>query len=64
METKCGRSFSGAGEIVAHTDAAANYLKELCAACASGDKSAARRALRGAISELEVARALFRPGLE
>jgi hypothetical protein len=38
--------------------------KELCGACANGDKAAARRALRQTISELEVARALLQTGLE
>jgi hypothetical protein len=39
--------------------AASRYLKELNAACANGDKAAARAALRRAISELETARAMF-----
>jgi DNA-binding GntR family transcriptional regulator len=64
MDTKRRRSFTGAAELVAHAEAATDYLKELCAACENGDKTAARKALRGAISELEVARALLRIGLE
>ena len=64
MDTKRRSSFTGAAELVAHAEAATDYLKELCAACKYGDKTAARKALRGAISELEVARALLRIGLE
>ncbi|WP_235782818.1 hypothetical protein [Bradyrhizobium murdochi] len=64
MDTKRRSSFTGAAELVAHAESAADYLKELCAACENGDKTAARKALRGAISELEVARALLRIGLE
>jgi hypothetical protein len=64
MATKGRSSFAGAAELVAHAEAATRYLKELCAASANGDKAAARRALRQAISELEVARALVQMGLE
>ena len=64
MATKRRSSFAGAAELVAHAEAATHYLKELYAACANGDKAAARRALRQAISELEVARALLQMGLE
>jgi hypothetical protein len=64
MDTKRRRSFAGAAELVAHAEAATEDLKELRAACENGDKAAARKALHGAISELEVARALLRIGLE
>jgi hypothetical protein len=64
MDKKGRRSFSGAADLVAHAEAATRYLKELCAACAIGDKAAARSALRRAISELEVARAMLRTGLD
>ena len=43
---------------------ASNYLKEVCAACEAGDKSAAQRALRQAIVELETARAGLQVGME
>jgi len=58
------KQLSGAAELVAHAEAATHYLKELYAASANDDKAAARRALRQAISELEVARALLQMGLE
>ncbi|MEH2528410.1 MULTISPECIES: hypothetical protein [unclassified Bradyrhizobium] len=64
MDTKRRRSFIGAAELVAQAEAATDYIKELCAACENGDKAAARKALCEAISELEVARALLRIGLE
>ena len=64
MNAKRESSFSGAAELVVHAEAASNYLKEVYAACVNGDKSAARRSLRRAISELETARALLRTGLE
>ncbi|MEH2535394.1 DNA-binding GntR family transcriptional regulator [Bradyrhizobium sp. AZCC 1588] len=64
MDTKRRSSFAGAAELVAHAESAADHLKELSAACENGDKTAARKALRAAISELEVARALLRIGLE
>lgn len=63
-DTKNGRSFAGAAELVMHAEAATQYVKDLCAACANGDKLAARKALRRAISELEVARAMLRTGAE
>jgi hypothetical protein len=59
MATKRRSSFAGAAELVAHAEAATQYLKELYAASAYGDKAAARRALRQVICELEVARALL-----
>jgi hypothetical protein len=58
------RSFEGAAELTQHAARAANYLKKVCAACAAGDKSAAQRALRQAINELETARAGVRTGHE
>ena len=61
MATKRRSRFAGAAELVAHAEAATHYLKELYAASANGDKAAA---LRQAISELEVARALLQMGLE
>jgi DNA-binding GntR family transcriptional regulator len=64
MATKRRSSFAGAVELVAHAEAETRYLEELCAACANGDKAAARRALRRVISELEVARSLLQTGLE
>ena len=57
-------SFAGAGDLIEHSLAASRYLKELNAACANGDKAAARAALRRAISELETARAMFQTGVE
>lgn len=64
MDTKRKTSFGGAADLVAQAEAAAEYLKELKIACANGDKRAARRSLRQAISELELARALLRTGLD
>ena len=58
------RSFAGAAELVQHTARANTYLKEVCAACAAGDKATAQRALRQAIIELETARAGLRVGRE
>jgi len=57
-------SFAGAADLVAHAEVATRYLKDLRSACASGDKASARAALRRAISELEVARAMLRTGAE
>jgi hypothetical protein len=64
IDAKSQRNFAGAAELVEHAETATRCLKELCAACANGDKVAARKALRRAISELEVARAMLRTGLE
>jgi hypothetical protein len=58
------RSFAGGAELVQHAARASAYLKEVCAACAAGDKAAAQRALRQAIIELETARAGLRIGRE
>jgi len=55
-------SFEGAADLAQHAARASNYLKEVCAACAAGDRTAAQRALRQAISELETARAGLRLG--
>ncbi|MDH2351908.1 hypothetical protein QCM77_04740 [Bradyrhizobium sp. SSUT18] len=63
-DTKRPRSFAGAAELVVHAEAATDHLKKLCAACADGDKAAARRSLRGAISELQVAQTMLRTGLD
>jgi hypothetical protein len=63
-DTKRRSGFAGAADLVAHAEVATRYLKDLCSACASGDKAAARAALRRAISELEVARAMLRTGGE
>ena len=63
-DPKRRRSFAGAAEVAAHVETAARYLKELTAACANGDKDHARTTLRRAISELQVARAMLRIGLE
>ncbi len=57
-------TFAGAVELTQHAVAASNYLKQVCAACAAGDKAAAQRALRQAMSELETARAGLRIGSE
>jgi hypothetical protein len=64
MDTKRKSSFAGAGDLVAHAETAAQHIKELKIACANGDKSAARRSLRQAISELELARAMLRIGAD
>jgi hypothetical protein len=64
MDTKRRSSFAGAAELAEHAEAASRYLKELSTACANGDKAVARKALRRAICELEVARAMLRTGLE
>jgi len=47
-----------------HASRASDYLKEVCAACEAGDKSAAQRAPRQAIAELETARAELQVGME
>ena len=57
-------TFAGAADLVAHAKAGARHLEDLCGACTNGDKAAARTALRQAISELEVARAMLQTGLE
>jgi hypothetical protein len=64
MDTKRRSSFSEASDVVAHAEVATQYLKELRVACANGDKRGARRALRQAISELELARAMLRIGID
>ncbi|MGY4568482.1 hypothetical protein QA639_09545 [Bradyrhizobium pachyrhizi] len=64
MDKKKTSSFVGAADIVAHAETAARHLKRLSIACSEGDKGEARQALRQAISELEVARALLRSGIE
>ena len=56
------RSFEGAADLAQHAARARKYLEEVCAACAAGDRAAAQRALRQAISELETARAGLRLG--
>ena len=63
-DTKRRSGFAGSADLVAHAEVATRFLKDLCSACANGDKAAARAALRRAISELEVARAMFRTGGE
>lgn len=57
-------SFAGAADIVAHAETAAQHIKELKTACANGDKRAVGRSLRQAISELQLARAMLRTGLD
>ena len=64
MDTKRKSSFAGAADVVAHAEIAAQHIKELKVACANGDKAAARRLLRQVISELELARAMVRTGLD
>jgi len=64
MDKKRRSSFAGAADLIGHALAAGRYLKELNAACANGDKAAARAALRSAISELETARAMLQTGLQ
>jgi ribosomal protein S20 len=65
VKSKKGRrSFREATELARHASKASNYLKEMCAACEAGDKSAAQRALRQAIVELETARAGLQVGME
>ncbi|MCC8936221.1 MULTISPECIES: hypothetical protein [Bradyrhizobium] len=64
MDTKRTCSFAGAADVVAHAQAAAQHIKELKIACTNGDKSAVRRLLRQAISELELARTMVRTGLD
>ena len=63
VKSKKGRSFREATELARHAARASNYLKEVCAACEAGDKSAAQRALRQAIIELETARAGLQVGM-
>jgi ribosomal protein S20 len=63
-DPKGRRSFAGAAELARHAAMASNYLKKVCAACDVGDKAAALRALRQAMSELETARAGLRTGSE
>ena len=62
--TKVRRSFREATDLIGHASRASNYLKEVRAACEAGDKSAAQRALRQAIAELETARAGLQVGME
>ncbi|WFU39525.1 hypothetical protein QA640_35010 [Bradyrhizobium sp. CB82] len=62
IDKKRQGTFAGAAELVVHAEAATRYLKEMCEACANGDKAATRTALRQAISQLEIARALLRTG--
>lgn len=64
MDTKQKGSFAGAADVVAHAETAVQHIKDLKTACANGDKSAARRSLRQAISELELARAMVRTGID
>lgn len=64
MDTKRKSSFAGAADVVAHAEIAAQHIKELKVACANGGKEAARRWLRQAISELELARAMVRTGID
>ena len=65
MKSKKGpRSFREATDLATHASRASNYLKEVCAACEAGDKSAAQRALRQAIAELETARAGLQVGMD
>jgi hypothetical protein len=65
MKSKKERhSFRGAAELAQHAARASSYLKEVCAACETGDKESARRALRQAINELETARAGLRIGMD
>jgi ribosomal protein S20 len=61
-QPKTYHSFEGAADLAQHAARASNYLKEVCTACAAGDRTAAQRALRQAISELETARAGLRLG--
>jgi hypothetical protein len=39
-QTKAYRSFEGAEDLAQLATTASNYLKEVCAACASGDRAA------------------------
>jgi DNA-binding FadR family transcriptional regulator len=63
-DAKHRRSFAGATEIIEHAQAATKHLKQLYAACASGDKEVAKKALRQAIGELELARTMLRTGAD
>ena len=58
------RGFTGAAALAQHAAGAIAYLKEVCAACAAGDKATARRALRQALNELETARTGLKIGRE
>ena len=58
------RSFLGAEELAEHAVRASSFLKQVYAACESGDKAEARRTLRQAIIELETARAGLRVGMD
>jgi Tfp pilus assembly protein PilF len=65
VKSKKGRrSFREATDLATHASRASNYLNEVCAACEAGDKSAAQRALRQAIAELETARAGLQVGMD
>jgi hypothetical protein len=64
MNERRERGFAGAADLVLHAKVATDHLREMYAACANDDKSAARTSLRRAMSELEIARALLRTGLE
>ncbi|MCA6122062.1 hypothetical protein J6500_09150 [Bradyrhizobium sp. WSM 1704] len=64
MDAKQKSSFAGASDVVAHAEIAVQHIRELKMACANGDKGAARRSLRQAISELELARAMVRTGID
>jgi len=57
-------SFRGAAELAEHAARASAYLKEVCAACKSGNKTRAQRAMRQAINELETARTGLRLGMD
>lgn len=57
MDPKRRSSFAGAADLVAHADTARRHLAELSAACANGDKSAARRhCARQSVSSSSLAR--------
>ena len=58
------RGFRGAEELAEHVVRANSFLKQVHAACESGDKAEARRTLRQAIIELETARAGLRVGMD
>jgi len=65
MKAKKGRrSFRGAAELAEHAARGISYLKEVCAACETGDKAAAQRALRQAMNELETGRGGLQVGME
>ena len=46
--TRERRGFTGAADLAQHAARAIEYLKQVCAACATGDKTTAQRALRQA----------------